>query len=749
MPRPINTELILPPGAQTDDTDLAAKLRVVDMDKMRSRGKRWETLGGWLPWHTEGIPSFGPSRGIHAYADNAGNPVVVAGSATGLTAWSVTDTGTATRYVITPLWRDVWLQGGGPGIGPGPSAVSFTPVPNGDPGELRVDWYVYDPATDTSALAKHNLSVGDVVTFSNVVQGSATQSMTIAGTHTITEVPSETRFHVDVGSGTTASVFHPVRVTMAFKAGLDDGVGLTPESQARVWSIDNFGEDAVACASDGTPLFVWQPTPVPTELVVNGTFSADTDWDKTNWTITGGFAFYSGGTAGGDLTQEVAGILEGGKTYEMSFQIQNTGTGVTIFRVLIDDVDIFPPVLQSLSGAASNFNQTHTFRFVSPADPQELIFRADASNTGTASQITVDNVSIREPDEAFPITQAPNKNFALFVDANRICNVLGSVEADGDFDALLLRWCDQDNIREWVPDTDNVAGEFPLGKGSRAVCGAQVGERNLILTDTAAYAASFNNNGYSIRQIGQGCGALGAQDLAVYNNKAFWMGRDSLYAYDGSQVLVIECPIKNQYVNKFAEFQENKTFAWINPQFGEAWFHFAHVDDDNLEVYRYIIFNFVEEGNPFSFGTIDRSCMLEPGVIQWQLGTDTGGNIWKHEYGTNQLNITGEGDHRPFLETGYVQAQGGDQWTGSRRYYPDIEGQVGNVYWTITGKRAPQGQNNTESRGPFLILPGQRTVDYLISGRQIKMRWESQNENETYFRLGVVGLEMQGQRERQ
>ena len=267
------------------------------------------------------------------------------------------------------------------------------------------------------------------------------------------------------------------------------------------------------------------------------------------------------------------------------------------------------PCWHALSGGSNtNYNQVYTFRFVSPASPEQLIFRADATTTGTASQITIDDVSIREPDEAFPITQAPNKNFALFVDANRICNVLGSVEADGDFDALLLRWCDQDNIREWVPDTDNVAGEFPLGSGSRAICGAQVGERNLILTDTAAYAAAFNNNGYSVRQIGQGCGTLGAQDLAVYNNKAFWMGRDALYAYDGTQVLVIECPIKNQYVNKFSTYQDSKTFAWINTQFGEVWFHYPHEDrGDNTN--SYIIFNFVEEGNPFSFGTWDRSCM--------------------------------------------------------------------------------------------------------------------------------------------
>ena len=101
----------------------------------------------------------------------------------------------------------------------------------------------------------------------------------------------------------------------------------------------------------------------------------------------------------------------------------------------------------------------------------------------------------------------------------------------------------------------------------------------------------------------------------------------------------------------------------------------------------------------------------------------------------------------PFIETGYLVAQAGDRWTGCRRYYPDIEGQIGNLKFTVHGKRAPQGQNNEQTIGPLLLIPDENTLDFVISCRQLKFRWESE-ASPTNWRLGVVGLEMKADKER-
>jgi hypothetical protein len=281
-----------------------------------------------------------------------------------------------------------------------------------------------------------------------------------------------------------------------------------------------------------------------------------------------------------------------------------------------------------------------------------------------------------------------------------------------------------------------------LGKGSYAVCGGQVGERNLILTDTTAFAATFNNSGYTIRQIGQGCGAIGPNDLGIYNNRAFWMSKNSFYSYDGTQVLTIECPIKDQYVGKLERYNYPKSFVWINSEYGEAWFHYPH-EDDGVEVSRYLIFNYLEQGNPWSFGTWDRTCMTEAGMLKDPIGLDILDNIWRHETGHEM-----PGDIvLPFIETGYVTGPTADRWLGCRRYYPDIENQIGNIRFKIVGKRAPQGQNNVQSIGPLLMIPDQAKLDFVLSARQLKFRWDSDTST-TNWRLGVVGLEMKADKER-
>ena len=74
------------------------------MDKMRARGKRWETVKGWSSFNASGMTS-GIARGIHAYADLDGNNVLIAASASAVNAWMG-----GTRIDITPKWADVWLH---------------------------------------------------------------------------------------------------------------------------------------------------------------------------------------------------------------------------------------------------------------------------------------------------------------------------------------------------------------------------------------------------------------------------------------------------------------------------------------------------------------------------------------------------------------------------------------------------------------------------------------------------------------
>jgi hypothetical protein len=711
-------ELPLIPGALTDDTDRAAALHAIDMDKTRFRGNRAQTILGWTSFNASGM-SAGTARALHTYADLNGTPIVIAASESAVNAWKG-----GTRYDITPKWRDVWIHH---------SQILVTA------GVAQMNWGVYSPSSNTYVLAPHNLQVGDQITISGCVR-SVAGSVDLNGTWTIGAVTGPYTIAFTVPAGTNPNPTFPFTVTVPFRAGLATGTGDTPATRARIPSIDNFGEDAVFCFSDGSPVFMWEGNTSTSNVVVNGDFSVVANWTSAGgWGITGGRMRHTGNVQGTTF-QDVTNTLEGGKLYEMSFTVATYATALTLFQVMVNSIDIFPLGFESAPTTLADAQRTYTFRFVCPANPTQLKFVANGTSAGVTN-IEIDDVSISQLMIAAPINEAPQKNYALFTDQNRILTTLGSVEADGDFNALLVRWSDQDNLRMWVPDTDNVAGEFPLGKGSIAIAGKQCGSVNLILTDDPAYVASFNGDGYSFRLVGEGCGACGAQSLAINNNRAMWASPNGFFGFDGAQVLMIECPLKDRYVGKLATFQANKTYAWSNTQFGEVWFHYAHTSD-GTEISRYVIFNYLEQGNPWAFGTFDRTCWTRASIYPNPIAIDVNDAIWTHETGNAMPgSIT-----LPLIETGYVVGEAGDQWLGIRRYYPDVETQVGNITWTVTGKRAPQGAGLTRAISKTLLVD-QTKVDFLIDARQFKFKWASA-ASPTFWRLGIVGLEMRAQKER-
>jgi len=705
MARAAVVEIPITPGADSDDTDLAAKLRAVDMDKVRYRGLKAETIHGWSQFSASGMSS-GLARGVHAWSDLLGNKWLIAASPAAVNVWNAS----GTRTDITPRWIDVFLDATGLVGG--------------------ITWKPYTVATGTSAVAPHNLQVNDVIT----ITGSTT-----AGTYTVTAVPSPTTLTVTPAFG--AAVIDPPAVvaTVPFRAGLTTGTGDLVSQQTRIWSISNFGEAAVFCASDGTPIWMWSPASSYPELVTNGTFAASTNWTTAaGWAISLGVATFTGpGGAYGpiNMTQDMSTAgLTAGKIYELSFTITANSVASVTLDIKLGNVKIYP----SMNVNGAGYNRTYTCRFVCPANPTTLAFSASGTGSGTLS---IDNVSIKLYSLGVPISQAPQINRALFVDGNHILTSLATVQADGTFNPMLMRWCAQDDLFSWVPDTDNVAGELSLGVGSKAICGLPVGGHNLVFSDDAVYASQFTTNGYSLTLVGQGPGPVGPRAATSVNNIAFWASLKGIFMFDGARVLPIEMPIKDRYVAQLAQYQENKTFLWVSTEFGEVWIHYPHTSD-GTEVSRYLLYDYQSNPNTWAFGTFNRTAWIRSGIFSFPIAFDTSGAVLNQETGNAMSGST-----LPYMETGWATGGSGDRWIGCRRYYPDVENQTGNMLITIKGKRAPQGLNNTSQIGPLVCPPNQNKLDFLIRSRQLKMRFASQ-ASPTFWRLGVVGLEMLSDRER-
>ena len=65
--------------------------------------------------------------------------------------------------------------------------------------------------------------------------------------------------------------------------------------EASTWQLDNFGQNLIALHQDDGRLFEWPlSTATGSELVTNGTFATDANWNKgVNWSIANGYASYA------------------------------------------------------------------------------------------------------------------------------------------------------------------------------------------------------------------------------------------------------------------------------------------------------------------------------------------------------------------------------------------------------------------------------------------------------------------------
>ena len=111
------------------------------------------------------------------------------------------------------------------------------------------------------------------------------------------------------------------------------------------------------------------------ELVTNGDFATDSDWNKeAGWSIANGKASCDG-SDGTNLNQN--GVVENGKTYKISFEILNYVGGFLNGRIGSANSNDF----------TVNSNGSYSFNLLS--DGTNLIFRS-SSFTGS-----IDNVSVK------------------------------------------------------------------------------------------------------------------------------------------------------------------------------------------------------------------------------------------------------------------------------------------------------------------------------------------------------------------
>jgi hypothetical protein len=699
------------PGVIADSSELASEGGYVSANNVRWRRGYAQTIGGWEKLTASTFT--GIARGGKAWSDLDGTSILAFGVQANLYA-----------YV-------------------GGSLVDITPYKA--EARLGTDPFhsMEGSATITATYAGHGLVTGDV--FWSDLDGTPSSF-----DKSVTAVLSTSQFQYAIGfaADSTEDFGSVDGLNPYFVAPLDEGpVDAGSGVQPRVWSIDNFGEMMVAVPSGGKLYAGYIQSDYP-ELIRNGTFTSVTDeWavsNDTSWVFAGNAATIartSSGTSSGNLSQNIQGRVKAGHSYRLKFNYVRTAgrPDSQKLRIAVNagdpaaEIDILPETTYD----PGDGGVTLVVPFVCPSQPVDLVFYGEVTTSDTTSRgISIDNVTMEEIPVS-PIDQAPSYTTAMFVDPNRIVVLLGTVEADGDYNPMLVRWSGQENIRQWVPDDDNLAGEYPLAKGGRIVGGLPTRQQNLVWTDESLYSMQFTGSagdGFAFRLLGSGCGLIATHAAAEQNGVAFWMGSDgNFYIFQGAVPQIIDCPLRDYVFGNLNTAQQAKIYAGINSTFSEVWWFYPR--DEETECSHYVSFNWIEQ--QWSHGEMDRTTWLASGIFSNPIAFDTSGHIYKQESGGKADGETLEWS----LETGFSDIEDGDRLLAISEYRCDHAYQTGSIKISFSFRNdAISGRPATE--GPHVVEATRKRLQFRRMGRQMKIKWQNGDDCEGW-RDGVKAVVIQ------
>lgn len=720
------------PGIFADDSETLSEARYVDGSNVRFVDDRPQVIGGWEMLSSETYTA--PVRGAHTWSALSGDRVLAFGTAKEL----------------------VEVLGGG--------FQDITPLKSS--GTLQDPFTTKTGETLVTVLdLDHGLKTGDVVTytFAEPIGG-----LTLNGSYPVTVVTYDTYTITAASPASAASApgGGSVDYSVPLDDGLVDGIGGTGygtglygtglyglptggDIDPAVWSLDNWGSNLLALRNGGA-LFEKQAFPTYDEVLKDPSFDdGSTTWDATGgWSAGGGEARGIAGFGGPgfpELSQDVKGRLLGGLVYVLELVVFDNNLGNS-FTFIIETAELDEndaPIRVPIDGSFMR-NGTYRRLFYAPSRPTRVIFQTNGSFDGKVASI-----SIKPESRAYRIHSAPAFSRGMFVDPHRIVVCYGTVESDGDYNAMCVRWSDKENNTVWLSDEDNLAGEDILARGSRIIGGLASRGQNLIWTDEALYTMRFTGDPatvFAFDLAGTGCGLLGKNAVAEHQGMAFWLGRNGqFYIFQGGEPQIIECPARKMVWGNLADSQSEKVFAGINAEFNEVWWFYPDKRDGTNECSRYIAYNFAK--GTWFFGKMARSAWVRAGIFSNPIAFDPTNFTALYQ----ERGVTANGDAIPWhLTTGRFNVEDGDKLYAILRYVPDFANQVGNILVKFTfwlWARGAAITTRTYEIKPTIVLedgtvkPGTQEIPLRQMGRVAQIEW-SNGTNSRSARWGAQGIDV-------
>jgi hypothetical protein len=357
-----------------------------------------------------------------------------------------------------------------------------------------------------------------------------------------------------------------------------------------------------------------------------------------------------------------------------------------------------------------------------------LLLNTASTNAGFAGQFV--------PNTTNQIIGSSIQRFAICFGAN----TYDPANPNNQFDPLLVRWSDQENPFDWVPQATNQSGEYRLNIGSFIMCARSTRQEILVWSDAAIYSMQYLGPPYvwGFQLLQDNISIMSPNASVTVNNVTYWMGVDKFFSYTG-RVETLPCTLWQFVFDDINKDQAFQVFAGSNEAYNEVWWFYCSQNSNQVD--KYIIYNYLER--VWSYGTMNRTAWLDSGLRQFPMAAyPTGNKVLFHE-----ANVDDVSGLTPVPIGAYIQSSDFDIGDGHNfgfvwRILPDItfngsnanqpsvtmtlrpRQNSGTPYGTADNPRVQSAQNYT-SRNTYEVQEFDGQVYTRLRARQMSFRIES------------------------
>jgi hypothetical protein len=584
-----------------------------------------------------------------------------------------------------------------------PLPNSAIPAFNGIPANaLKGSFVIQSVATNTYTIllpeeAATALNVGSTYTIATtgttnwVAIGAASTAVGTVFTKNATVATGTGTAYVTATStgsgGGTGVIAYPQYGSRGW--GTASSIGVT--SALRIWSNDNYGADLVL-APRGGPIFYWKEA---TGVSVRASSLATLANSETLTTSKATF-----------------------------------GSGVSTITVTSPD-NILP--FSYITGFNIPANTYVTGSYVEGSTSVPI--SAATSGVNDANDYSFSYAGAYVPNSTNQILTSSIQQFIIALGANSYSPSSTSTA----FNPMLVRWSDQANVFQWVPQVTNQSGEYTLTNGSFIMCGQTTRQEILIWTNSCLYSMQYVGYPYtwSFQVLMDNISIMSPNSPITVNNVTYWMGRDKFYMYTGV-VQTLPCSLRQYIFEDFNQDQSFQAFGGSNEAYNEVWWFYC--SKNSTVVDRYVIYNYLDK--VWSYGTMGRTAWLQYGINSSPIAADYNSRLLYHELGSDDVATASPQPITAYIQSSDFGIEAGDHLGFVWRVLPDVNFNGSNsnnpsVTMTLYGKQnsgaiPTQGDIDTVTSDQNYTSISQYTVQTYtgqvytrVRGRQLSFKIES------------------------